>query len=251
MTSIPLLDEVLPIAHRGLNRVAPENTLSAFQAAADAGAKWIETDVDIAADGTVIVMHDSRLERTTNHCGKVADLTASELPGIDAGGWFSPQFKGEPLPTLPMLVRWANQAKMNMNVELKPNPLGKVASLRQIEAVGADLAHLDDGRQIIISSFSVLLLAEFKRRFPQYPTAVLTTAATLPPDWRSVMELCGASYLHPEGQGLTAQLVADLRDAGFGVNPWTINSMAEANQLKNWGCTAVITDIADRMAPVL
>ena len=93
-------------AHRGLNRLAPENTMPAFELAADAGATWMETDVDIISDGTAILIHDSTLDRTTNRTGSIYDLTAADLPNIDAGSWFGPEYVGTRIPTLRDLVEF-------------------------------------------------------------------------------------------------------------------------------------------------
>ena len=65
MAHVPTSSRMV-FAHRGLNHQAPENTMPAFEAAAGAGVTWIETDVDIIADGTPILIHDSTLDRTTN-----------------------------------------------------------------------------------------------------------------------------------------------------------------------------------------
>ena len=92
------------IAHRGAKTLAPENTFSAFQAALDHGINWIETDVDILGDGTPIVMHDTSLDRTTDHAGLYYDLEVADLASIDAGSWFSPDFAGERIPTLSTVV---------------------------------------------------------------------------------------------------------------------------------------------------
>ena len=76
------------LAHRGASALAPENTLAAYRLAADHGARWVELDVDVISDGTIIVIHDSRLDRTTNRTGPYYGLTAADLPTIDAGPWF-------------------------------------------------------------------------------------------------------------------------------------------------------------------
>ena len=57
--------------------------------------QWVEADVDVIADGTVIICHDSTLDRTTNRAGRYDDLTVADLGGIDAGGWFSPRSRVE------------------------------------------------------------------------------------------------------------------------------------------------------------
>ncbi len=75
-----MLDQRIVFAHRGLNTIAPENTMSAFKLAVEHGVQWIETDVDILGDGTVIVCHDTTLDRTTNLTGSYYGLTAADLP---------------------------------------------------------------------------------------------------------------------------------------------------------------------------
>jgi len=86
--------ERIIIGHRGLSSLAPENTMAAFRSAVDHQVGWVEADVDIIADGTIIICHDSTLDRTTNRTGRHDDLTVADLAGIDAGGWFSSPFEG-------------------------------------------------------------------------------------------------------------------------------------------------------------
>jgi glycerophosphoryl diester phosphodiesterase len=87
-------------AHRGAMKTHPENTLSAFKAAIEAGAHMIEFDVQLTKDNQMVVIHDGAVDRTTNGTGKVSDLTFAEIRTLDAGGWKSPDFKGEQIPTL-------------------------------------------------------------------------------------------------------------------------------------------------------
>lgn len=241
----PTLNRTI-FAHRGLNRVAPENTLPAFQAAADAGATWIEADVDTLGDGTPVVIHDTTLDRTTNRTGSIYDLRASDLSEVDAGAWFSPQFRGTPLPTLASLANFLNNSGMNANIELKSHESGRVGTLTMIDRVAEELSHLHPNRQIIISSFSPLVLANFHERHPGYAIAQLYEGGTVGPDWLSVLELTGASYVHPDVRGLSRDQVAMFRDAGYGVNVWTVNESPIANELFNWGATGIFTDEASR-----
>jgi glycerophosphoryl diester phosphodiesterase len=88
------------IAHRGFSARAPENTLAAFRAALDAGAPAVEFDVQTAACGTPVVIHDEMLGRTTNGVGPVQRRPLSQLKALDAGSWFGPDFAGEAIPTL-------------------------------------------------------------------------------------------------------------------------------------------------------
>lgn len=235
-------------AHRGLNREAPENTMAAFELAAKRGCTWFETDVDILGDGTAIIIHDSALDRTTNASGSYYDLTYDDLQKIDAGSWFDEKFRGEKIPTLRQFIQFMNRTKTNCNIEIKSNEAGKAMTLTLIDTVISELEALDPGRKVIISSFNHVLLSRFKERAPKLPVGCLYETRCLGPDWKSILELVGADYIHPEDTGLTAQRVAAFRQAGFGVNVWTVNTKARANQLFNWGATGIFTDIADKIS---
>jgi glycerophosphoryl diester phosphodiesterase len=242
------MQDTVIYAHRGLNHAAPENTLAAFAAASRSGVTWIETDTDILADGTAVIMHDSRTDRTTNRSGSIYDLTTSDLDTIDAGSWFSEDFVGERVPTLRELVSFLGPHDLNLNLELKGNTQGRDRSIRLVETVLEELRRLRPGTRVLISSFSPLLLAEVHRRTDAYELAWLVDKGGIGEDWRSVMELCGATALHPSTAVVSDRRVVDeIRRAGFGVNVWTVNSVQEANKLANWGCTGIITDIADQM----
>lgn len=231
-------------AHRGLSSVAPENTLVAIGACAENGVKWFETDVDIIGDGTPVVIHDSLLDRTTNRTGSIYELTAADLENIDAGSWFGSEYRGQQLPTLAQLIELMNRKELNGNIELKPTEQGAEKALQLIDAVIAELENLDDAREVIISSFDHLMLAEFKRRAPQYSVAALMTAEMLTSNWRTTTELIDADIIHPEAAALTPALVDQMLAAGYEINTWTVNSRARANELFNWGVHGVVTDFA-------
>ena len=234
-------------AHRGLCQRAPENTLAAFRLAHEAGCRWIELDVDILADGTPVILHDSTLDRTTNRSGSMYRITRDDLKEIDAGAWFSPEHAGEPIPTLAQVVEFLNETGLNCNIELKANEAGAASSLTLVNNTLRDVEKLDPGCEIILSSFSPLLLAEAHRRAPNYAIGVLFEQATIRRDWRSVLELCGASYIHLEDHALATQQISLARSAGFEVNVWTVNSRARANELLHAGVSGIFTDRADEM----
>lgn len=87
-------------AHRGALETHPENTIPAFQAAINAGAQMIEFDVWLTKDHNMVVIHDSKVDRTTNGQGKVSDFTFEEIRKLDAGSWKSAEFTGTQIPTL-------------------------------------------------------------------------------------------------------------------------------------------------------
>ena len=92
------------IAHRGGYALFPENTCAAFRAC-EGLADRIEFDVQVSADGELVVIHDETVDRTTDGSGAVADLTLVQLKALDAGSKFSPAFAGERIPTLAEALR--------------------------------------------------------------------------------------------------------------------------------------------------
>lgn len=86
--------------HRAANEFAPENTLSAMQIALDLEVDFIEMDVRQTRDGKSVLLHDGRLDRTTNGKGPVNQMNFDEVRTLSAGGWFDPFFAPEKVPTL-------------------------------------------------------------------------------------------------------------------------------------------------------
>ncbi len=235
------------IAHRGMSSLAPENTLAAFRLCADHGVRWFEFDCDVLADGTVVVIHDATLDRTTDHKGEVHALTLADLDDVDAGSWFDPRFAGEPVPTLRQVVDLMNEAGLDANLELKHTrgvPGGPL-----LAGVARELERLHPDRQLLVSSFDPLLLAGFRRLAPHWPLACLYEHHRFTGIWRSVASLLGAVAIHPGDLGLEAGHVRQFTDAGLAVNVWTVNSVDRAAELFGWGVGAVFTDVAQDFPP--
>ena len=110
-------DSAIIWAHRGRNRLAPENTMTAFRLAMEAGDAGIELDVTLSADGIPVVIHDDRVDRTTDGSGLVSELSYEELNRLDAGSWFDDRFKGEHLPLLSDILKEA-RGHIFVNIEI-------------------------------------------------------------------------------------------------------------------------------------
>lgn len=109
---------LLIVAHRGAAAVAPEHTIPAYEAAVAAGANALWLDVQESADEQLVVVHDTRLDRTTNGRGRVCERTVRELKRLDAGRWFGWRFRGQRIQTLPeVLERFRD--RVGFVVELK------------------------------------------------------------------------------------------------------------------------------------
>jgi glycerophosphoryl diester phosphodiesterase len=116
-----LAGQPLPVAHRGLLRHAPENTLANFRACLELRLGF-EVDVRRSRDGTLVCVHDASVERTTDGRGAVAGMTLGQLKALDAGSWFNPVFAGERIPTaeevFALLPRYP-RAPVRVAVDLK------------------------------------------------------------------------------------------------------------------------------------
>ncbi|MGO1592037.1 glycerophosphodiester phosphodiesterase family protein [Ancrocorticia sp.] len=244
-------DELKIIAHRGLCREAPENTLAAFQMAHDAGVTWLETDVDLIADGTPVLIHDDTLDRTTNRKGPVAALTAQDLANTDAGSWFSKDFAGEPIPTLHTLVDFLNRTGMNCNVELKSRKKSEANPDTLIKVTLAELSRLSANVQIIISSFDTQLLAQFHEAAPHYTIAALFKPRALTKGWVEKAHACSATYVHPKDHRRIASLLPVAHREGFRVQVWTVNKKSRARDLLTLGVDGIITNKAGKFLPLL
>ncbi|WP_394210068.1 glycerophosphoryl diester phosphodiesterase [Enterovibrio calviensis] len=230
-------------AHRGMSSLAPENTLAAFSLTPEYGLNWVECDVDVLADGTVVLSHDETLDRCTDRPGSLYDLTVNDLEDIDAGSWFGDDFIGERIPTFAQFIELANKLKLNINVEIKSCTGGWAQTESLIDGVIEELKKLDKDRDLLISSFNVLALAEFKRRCPDTSVACLFSKETLEADWLAVLQACQADAIHVEDKGLTKEMVLEIKEHGYAVNVYTVNHLARANQLFNWGVDGVFTDV--------
>lgn len=110
---------VLPTPHRGNSFHAPENTWAAFQSAYDEGCQAMEIDFSITSDDRLAVIHDHRLERTTNGKGVVEEQIWQYISSLDAGSWFDEKFAGEKVPLLEDVLDWAIEKNIGLVVEVK------------------------------------------------------------------------------------------------------------------------------------
>ena len=110
---------IINYAHRGASGYFPENTMLSFRKALELGATGIETDVQMSSDGVLLLIHDEDVTRTTNGSGLVKDFTNADLNNLDAGSWFSQNYKGEKIPTAEELIIFAKENNLLLNLELK------------------------------------------------------------------------------------------------------------------------------------
>ena len=106
-------------AHRGFSGKYPENTMLAFRKALECGADGIEMDVQLTKDGELVVIHDERVDRTTNGTGYVRDYTLDELRKLDASYIYSDEVGFQTIPTFDEYCQWVSGTPLVTNIELK------------------------------------------------------------------------------------------------------------------------------------
>jgi glycerophosphoryl diester phosphodiesterase len=241
---------VTVIAHRGYRDVAPENTLSAFRKAVQLGADMVELDVHLSKDGQVVVMHDDTLDRTTNGTGPVENKTLAELKLLDAGAFFSPVFKGEPIPTLEEVLQFAKD-KISVNIEIKKEAVEK-QSQAGIEKKVVDLM-VNSGMQeyLMVSSFSAVAITRIKQINPSISTGYLMVSDGLFSSQVSRVAKVKADAVHEMGPFVSKNDVVKSHEHDIEENTWTINDPHKMSELINKGVDGLITDRPDLAIRVL
>src|SRR5262245_23809467 len=129
------------IAHRGAGKLAPENTLAAFRLGAAHGHVAFECDVKLSADGVPFLLHDDTLERTTNGQGVAGDRPWAELSRLDAGGWHSTAYAGEPVASFEAIAAFCAANAHALDLEIKPSPGTEAETGRAIGSWARRLWH--------------------------------------------------------------------------------------------------------------
>ncbi|SIR65008.1 glycerophosphodiester phosphodiesterase [Pseudacidovorax sp. RU35E] len=234
------------IAHRGAGRLAPENTLAAFRLGAEHGYRMFECDAKLSQDGVVFLMHDATLARTTGRSGIGGEQPWSTLSQLDAGGWHSRRYAGEPLPTLAALARFCLANGHLLNIEIKPTP-GTDAETGA--AVAREAARLWAGAAVqpLLSSFRPDALAAARDAEPALPRALLLDS--LRSDWLDLARQLGCTAIVCNHALWDAKTVADARAAGFRQLSYTVNDDWAAQRLIDLGTDGIITDRIDLFSP--
>ena len=233
------------IAHRGAGKLAPENTLAAFRVGASHGYRAFECDVKLSADEVPFLLHDSTLERTTPERGTAGERSWEQLSRIDAGGWHSRAFAGEPLPSLDAIARHVQRNGFALNLEIKPTPKFEH---RTGVVVGDACLKLWQGATtpLLFSSFRPEALLGAKESAPQIPRALLLD--TLWPQWFEMAQSLGCVAVVTNYNVMDAALIAQLHGAGMRALCYTVNDPPEARRLVALGIDGIITDAVDRFS---
>lgn len=235
------------IAHRGGGRLAPENTLAAFRLGHACGYRMFECDVRLSADGVPFLLHDDVLERTTDGQGPAAARDWAALSQLDAGGWYSERYRGEPLASLQALMCFCHATGSALNVELKPAPGSEYETGRIVaETLSRGWRGL---LPPLLSSFRAVALQGARAGGASLPRALLVEYPG-PGCMDLALEL-GCVAMVAEHSRITPQFVERLHAAGLALLSYTVNDDAEAQRLLRLGLQGLITDRVDRFDPAV
>ena len=233
---------MLNIAHRGFSGKYPENTLLAFQKGIEAGADGFEFDTHLTKDVEIVIIHDERLDRTTNAQGFVKDYTLEELRKVDASKPF-PECGFCGIPTLREYFELIRGRDLLTNIELK-NGIFWYEGME--EKVIAMIREYGLEERVILSSFNHRSVMKCKALAPEIRCGFLTMSWLERPGEYTAAR--GVECYHPLYLTLDRETVDELHGHGIRINTWTVNEEADLARMKELGVDAVIGNFPDRAA---
>lgn len=225
--------DVLIIAHRGASLEAPENTIAAIEKAISDGSDWVEIDVQQAADGTLVLSHDSDFMRLSQNPTRIWDMTLEELRGIDVGAWFNSAFAGETIATLGEALS-AAKGRATLLIELKfyPNSLREDMEADVYRAVFE--AGMED--QIAVMSLDRASLQKMHKIAPDWNIGLLTATSI-----GNFSELQG-NFVAISAASASLNVIRRLQETEKQVFVWTVNNPSTMLRYVTMGVDGIITD---------
>lgn len=254
------------IAHRGHSAGAPENTLAAIRRAVTANAPWIEIDVQVARNGTPVLLHDLSLERTTDVAAvypdrarndgglafPVADFSVAELAELDAGAWFDTAFAGERLPTLAEALHTTG-GRTGLMLELK-RPAANDGLEDAVAAVLESTPPWSDprvrARRVLMLSFDVDALRSYRARDPVPGLGLIYRKGEAPASFAELDADVAAAglraiVLHASDAVERPGLIAGAHRRGLRVHMFTVDDAATLTAVLNAGVDGVTSNRPD------
>jgi glycerophosphoryl diester phosphodiesterase len=212
----------LTIGHRGVMGVEPENTLRSFVAAEQAGLDVIELDLHLSSDGSLVVMHDAEVDRTTDGTGPIAEQSLAQLRALDAG-------RGERIPVFEEVL---DAVRLPLQAEIKD-----VAAARAL--AGVMLERELTGR-VEVSSFHDAAITEIARLVPGVRTALIASRYGADVVDRAVE--AGAATVCLNIRRLTLETVELARKADLRIIGWVVNTQHQLRLVRALELDGATTD---------
>ena len=232
------------IAHRGASLRAPENTLSALKKAKELGARSVEFDVALTRDHQPVIFHDEILSRTTNGRGRLSEKTLSQIQSLDAGSWFSSDYRNERVPTLAEWLQTAARLKLALNLEIK-------CATKKEAIILADttIDHLQKywpahSAALLISSSNGFALSQISERAKSIPLGLIIEE---PLTEKKMTEIAKAGWvsIHQPHDLFHPDYIDRLHAHNLRALAYTVNESDRLQALKAMGIDGVFTDNQD------
>lgn len=220
------------IAHRGASGYAPENTLAAFKKAIDLGVDMVEMDVYVVKDGSLVIMHDRKVDRTTNGFGYIEEKTLEEIKKLTLED-------NQKVPLLSEAIDLIDK-KAIVNIELKGEGTAEpVSKLIKKYVQKSDWTY----EHFFVSSFNHPELAFFKQLLPSVMIGALTT--TIPVDYAKYAQDLGAYSAHFYIEFINKAFVDDAKERGLQVYVYTANDVDDISAMKALGVDGIFSNYPD------
>ncbi len=230
----------LVIAHRGANRLAPENTLTAIRQACAIGANGVELDVRLTSDKIPVIIHEDDLCNLTTTYNFVHDTPLRALRTLNIQGNFNGTTINETIPTLDEALTLLKTSPLDpIILELKSQPIWHIG-LESRVAKAVHSAGLTD--RVMISSFNPAILMRMRRHAPEIKRALLIHQHFIRLQIDSFGTLTHITSIHPFETTITPELIKLAHNRGWSIYPWTVNEPASVKRLSSMGVDGIITD---------
>lgn len=251
---------LLVFAHRGGSGLIPENTLEAFLFSARMGVDALELDVHSTADGTLVVMHDATVDRTTDGRGRVNELTLEAVKQLDAGYLFSVDggqtfpFRGQKIAVPTLREVFDALPDVTFNIE----PKQQTPSI--IKPLCALIRERKMSGKTIVGSFDQTTIDDFRRECPEVATAASPSEASrflalaktgLADSYSPPMQALQVPENFGGLQIVSKEFVEAAHRRNLKVHVWTVNETADMQRLIDTGVDGIMTDYPDRLLTLL
>jgi len=225
---------MLRIGHRGACGYAPENTLASFKKALELSVDYVELDVSLSRDGYLVVIHDDKVDRTTNGTGLVIEKTLKELKQLDAGN-------GEKIPTLQEVLDLIDK-KAKVNIELKGEKTARAAAqIIEKYAQTKGWSYND----FLVSSFNHQELHAFKTLKPQVKIGALIVG--IPLNYARFGKDLKAYAINISMEFINKRFVDAAHTHGLKVLVFTVNDKDDIERMKNLKVDGIFSNFPDRI----
>ena len=249
------VDKVLLIGHRGAAKLAPENTLASIKASLEYSPDRIEVDIQQSKDGIIYILHDETLDRTTNGTGLMKNYNADELNKLEAGSFFSDEFKNEKIPTLDEAFELINGQsvfliEIKMDGDFYPNiEESLVKTIQKYNAHSWVIVHSFNTKALetihaLDSTITLHKLFIAKLNF----IPMLYDGKIF---WQNLSAFDYCTEFGVYSSFINPHLVKVIHENGQKINAWTVNDTIEAQRLINMGVDGIITDVPNLMKPII